>query len=146
MLTCFSSLRLLSSLMDRYRAVHSSVVVMIMMPLSARLLRRCRRRLHAAQEPGAGPCTRPAAASFSRGPRTGRDALGTRPAPSCCLLAMLKRACAVGAVRAAAQLCCPPCLPSLLAASRCLRCAQTAQRGLGLAHWQSGDPVRCEEV
>lgn len=41
MLTCFSSLRLLSSLMDRYRAVHSSVVVMIMMPLSARLLRRC---------------------------------------------------------------------------------------------------------
>lgn len=44
--TCLSSLRLLSSQMDRYRAVHSSEVVMIMLLVTLR--RRyccCRRRV-----------------------------------------------------------------------------------------------------
>ena len=44
MKTCFSSLRLLSSRIDRYRSVHSSEVVMIMLllPLLPPLL-HCRR-------------------------------------------------------------------------------------------------------
>ena len=43
--TCFSSLRLLSSRMDRYRLVHSSAVVMIMLPRGRRYCRcPCRRR------------------------------------------------------------------------------------------------------
>ena len=49
MKTCFSSLRLLSSRIDRYRLVHSSEVVMIMLPpplvLHCRRYRRpCRHR------------------------------------------------------------------------------------------------------
>lgn len=49
--TCFSSLRLLSSRMDRYRLVHSSGVVMIMLLLLllARGRRWCRRPSAAAR-------------------------------------------------------------------------------------------------
>jgi hypothetical protein len=44
MKTCLSSLRLLSSRIDRYRSVHSSEVVMIMPPLLLLPPLHCRRR------------------------------------------------------------------------------------------------------
>lgn len=91
MKTCFSSLRLLSSRMDRYRSVHSSVVVMIMAPpplLLGCYPRRRRRRLPSLAS-GPGPCTGgPAAAHTAAGSRAGQCCACRRlqERASCCRL------------------------------------------------------------